>query len=109
MIQVHLPDGSVRELEDGASAADLAAQIGPGLARAAVAAVINGDIQDLARPLEDGAEIRLLTKRDPEALETPSRVSAAPRRASSRARPRASPPASPTRAHPPRDTPRTHP
>ena len=69
MIQVHLPDGSVRELEDGASAADLAAQIGPGLARAAVAAVINGDIQDLARPLEDGAEIRLLTKRDPEALE----------------------------------------
>ena len=69
MIQVHLPDGSARSLDEGASAADLASQIGPGLAKAAVAAVVQGEVRDLARPLPDGAEVRLLTKRDPEALE----------------------------------------
>lgn len=69
MISVKLPDGNVRELSDGASAADLAAAIGPGLAKAAVAAKVNGNIVDLARPLSDGAEVQLLTKRDAEALE----------------------------------------
>lgn len=69
MISVRLPDGGVRELADGASSSDLAASIGPGLARAAVAAKIDGDVVDLARPLRDGAEVQLLTKRDPEALE----------------------------------------
>ena len=69
MISVRLPDGGVRELADGASAADLAASIGPGLARAAVAAKVDGEIVDLARPLRDGVEVQLLTKRDAEALE----------------------------------------
>ena len=69
MIQVHLPDGSARELDPGSSAADLASQIGPGLAKAAVAAVVDEQICDLGRPLPDGAKVRLLTKRDPEALE----------------------------------------
>ncbi len=69
MISVRLPDGGVRELADGASSADLAASIGPGLARAAVAAKVDGQVVDLARPLGDGAEVQLLTKRDPEALE----------------------------------------
>jgi len=69
VIQVHLPDGSARELEAGSSAADLASQIGPGLARAAVAAVVDDEVCDLSRPLSDGAQVRLLTKRDPEALE----------------------------------------
>ena len=68
MIRVHLPDGSARELEESASAADLAAQIGPGLAKASVVAVVDGEIRDLARTLEGGAQVRLLTKRDPEAL-----------------------------------------
>src|SRR5215475_8078439 len=68
-VSVRLPDGSQRELEPGASAADLAAQIGPGLARAAVAADVNGQVVDLARPLPDGASVRVLTKKDPEALE----------------------------------------
>ena len=68
-VSVRLPDGSQRELEPGASAADLAAQIGPGLARAAVAAEVNGQVVDLARPIPDGAGVRLLTKKDPEALE----------------------------------------
>jgi threonyl-tRNA synthetase len=69
MISVKLPDGGVRELAEGASSKDLAAAIGPGLLRAAVAAKVNGTIVDLSRPLSDGAEVQLLTKRDAEALE----------------------------------------
>ena len=69
MTQVHLPDGSARDLPEGASAADLAQSIGSGLARAAVAAKVDGEIRDLSRPLPDGARVALLTKRDPEALE----------------------------------------
>jgi threonyl-tRNA synthetase len=69
MISVRLPDGGVRELADGASAADLAASIGPGLARAAVAAKVNGEVVDLARALPNDAEVQLLTKRDADALE----------------------------------------
>ena len=67
-ISISLPDGRAVELPAGASAADLAAEIGPGLSRAALAAVVDGEIVDLARPLSDGASVRLLTGRDPEAL-----------------------------------------
>jgi len=69
MPHVHLPDGSARDLPEGASAADLAQSIGSGLARAAVAAKVDGEIRDLARPLPDGAQVAILTKKDPEALE----------------------------------------
>ena len=67
-ICVSLPDGREVALPEGATAADLAAEIGPGLARAALAAIVDGEVRDLARPLPDGAEVRLLTERDPEAL-----------------------------------------
>ncbi len=67
-IRVTLPDASVRELAEGTTGADLAAQIGPGLARAAVAIKVNGQIQDLGRALPDGASIAILTDRDPDAL-----------------------------------------
>ena len=68
-----LPDGSTRELADGATAADLAADIGPGLARAAVAATIDGTSVDLATPIPatgaDGSPVvAILTNRDDEAL-----------------------------------------
>jgi threonyl-tRNA synthetase len=69
MITVSLPDGSRKELVDGASAADLAAQIGPGLAKSAVAAKVNGSVCDLTLSLVDGASVAILTKKDPEALE----------------------------------------
>ena len=69
MISVTLPDGSARELAPGSSAADLAADIGPGLAQAAVAATIDGATVDLSTPLPDGAQVALLTKRDAEGLE----------------------------------------
>ena len=69
MPEVTLPDGSARSLPHGASAADLAADIGPGLAKAAVAARVDGAVVDLARPLPEAAQVALLTKKDPEALE----------------------------------------
>ncbi|HEX2732490.1 MAG TPA: threonine--tRNA ligase [Polyangiaceae bacterium] len=69
MIEVKLPDGSRRELQDGASAFDLARDIGPGLSKNAVAAKVNGAIWDLRVPLPSGAEVALLTKKDPEALD----------------------------------------
>ena len=67
-IRITLPDGRTQELPAGSSAADMAAAIGAGLARAALAAVVNDEIVDLNRPLADGATVRLLTDRDPEAL-----------------------------------------
>ncbi|MXX55487.1 MAG: threonine--tRNA ligase [Gemmatimonadetes bacterium] len=67
-IIIRLPDGRTLTLPAGSSAADVATAIGPGLARAALAAVVDGEIVDLNRPLADGASVRLLTDRDPEAL-----------------------------------------
>ena len=68
-LTVKLPDGSQRELPQGATAEDLAKAIGPGLAKAAVASVINGRVRDLRFELADGDEVKLLTKKDPEAIE----------------------------------------
>jgi len=67
-IRVTLPDGSERELPEGTTGAQLAAQIGPGLARAAVAIRVNGQVQDLGRPLAGGARVAILTERDADAL-----------------------------------------
>ncbi|MEA2186564.1 MAG: threonyl-tRNA synthetase, partial [Solirubrobacteraceae bacterium] len=50
-VNVTLPDGTELELPDGATGADAAAAIGPGLARAALAVRQNGEVRDLARPL----------------------------------------------------------
>jgi threonyl-tRNA synthetase len=60
-IMVTLPDGSQRSLEAGATTADLAASIGAGLAKAALAAVVNGNEWDLNRPLPDGATVSIIT------------------------------------------------
>jgi len=70
MLRISLPDGSVRELPTGASAADLAASIGPGLARAAVAAKVDGELWDLNRPLPDDSTVAIVTRGDddPDAL-----------------------------------------
>ncbi len=64
MISISLPDGSTRALAAGSTGADLAAAIGPGLAKAALAVRIDGEVQDLLRPLEDGAAVSLITARD---------------------------------------------
>ena len=68
-MEFELPDGSRKELPDGATGADLAASIGAGLARAALAVKVDGEVRDLARPLPDGAKVAIVTERDPEALE----------------------------------------
>src|SRR6476661_6200555 len=68
MAQVKLPDGSTRELPDGSTVAQLAASIGPGLAKAAVAAKVDGKVVDLATPLTGSPTVSILTNKDPEAL-----------------------------------------
>ena len=70
-MRVILPDSSELELPDGASGLDAAAAIGPKLAREAVLVRVNGVVQDLRLPLEDGEPIQILTTRDrddPDAL-----------------------------------------
>ncbi|HEX5729280.1 threonine--tRNA ligase, partial [Microbacterium sp.] len=68
-MQVVLPDGTSKELPDGASGADLAESIGAGLARAALAVKVDGEVRDLTRPLQDGDQVAIVTSRDPESLE----------------------------------------
>ncbi|HET7121020.1 MAG TPA: threonine--tRNA ligase [Solirubrobacterales bacterium] len=64
-----LPDGKPLELPAGATGADAAAAIGPGLAKAALAIKVDGELRDLVAPLpETGGEVAILTDRDPEAL-----------------------------------------
>jgi len=68
-IAITLPDGSSRSLSAGATGADLAESIGPGLARAALVIEVNGETVDLSAPLEDGAKVRIITDREDAALE----------------------------------------
>ena len=60
-IKITLPDGSPRTLAEGATATTLAESIGSRLAKAAVAAIVNGDEWDLGRPLPDGAVVAIIT------------------------------------------------
>jgi threonyl-tRNA synthetase len=70
MLTVTLPDGSRKQFDKAVSAYDVAAEIGPGLAKAAVLAEVDGKQVDLHGPLPTSGEVqlRLLTKKDPEAL-----------------------------------------
>ncbi len=63
-ISVSLPDGSVLSFDKPVSAAEVAASIGPGLAKAALAARINGTLVDLSTMIEGDAELTLITKKD---------------------------------------------
>src|ERR1700756_4138542 len=69
-MQLELPDGKILDLPDGATGADAAAAIGPGLARAALAAKVDGELRDLARPLPESsngpAKLEILTDRSGE-------------------------------------------
>jgi threonyl-tRNA synthetase len=64
MLKISLPDGSVREVAPGTTPADIAASIGPGLAKAAMAARVDGEVRDIMRPLEADAQLALITARD---------------------------------------------
>ena len=69
MPAITLPDGSVRQFDAPVTGTDLAAAIGPGLARAALAMKLDGKTVDLATPIKHDAGVVFITRRDPEALE----------------------------------------
>jgi len=64
MFKIALPDGSVKEMPEGSTPADVAAAIGPGLAKAALAAKIDGEVRDIMRPFEGDSSLALITSRD---------------------------------------------
>ena len=64
MLKIALPDGSVREVARGSTPADIAAAIGLGLAKAAIAARVDGELRDITRPFEGDATLSLVTAKD---------------------------------------------
>jgi threonyl-tRNA synthetase len=64
MFKITLPDGSVRDVARGGTPADIAAAIGPGLAKATIAARVDGELRDATRPFEGDAQLALVTTRD---------------------------------------------
>ncbi len=67
-VRLTLPDGSVREYPAGVTGRQVAESIGAGLARAAVAVKVDGEVRDLGRPISADARLVILTERDPDAL-----------------------------------------
>src|SRR5271169_4511670 len=68
-IQVTLPDGATREVQRGTTAAQIAHQISPRLAKEALVALADGELVDLSRPLEHDTRISILTAKDPDSLQ----------------------------------------
>ena len=68
MVALTLPDGRVLQFDAPKCGAEVAAEIGPGLAKAALAIRVNGDLWDLSRVLDDDAEISIVTLKDDDAL-----------------------------------------
>src|ERR1700712_2356150 len=64
LLKISLPDGSAREMPAGSTPADVAAAIGPGLAKAALAARVDGELVDLSQPFTGDAALALVTARD---------------------------------------------
>ena len=69
MVSITLPDGSVKQFEGPVTGADVAASIGAGLAKAALAIKINGDVKDLASTITTDSKIEIVTARHPDALD----------------------------------------
>src|ERR1700752_1405763 len=68
-IQITLPDGATRHVPKATTAADIARQISPRLAKEALVARTNGDLIDLARPLDHDTKLAILTAKDPDAVQ----------------------------------------
>jgi threonyl-tRNA synthetase len=64
MFKITLPDGSVRDVAAGSTPADIAAAIGPGLAKATIAARVDGELRDVMRPFDGDAALSLVTTKD---------------------------------------------
>ena len=69
MIQITLPDGSRREFPGPVTVAEVAASIGPGLAKAALAGKIDGKVVDTSHRITVDAALAIVTAKDPEGLE----------------------------------------
>ena len=69
MVAITLPDGSVRRFDGPVAGADIAAAIGPGLAKAALAIKVDGTLKDLSVPIERDAKIEIVTRTHPAALD----------------------------------------
>jgi threonyl-tRNA synthetase len=69
MIHLTFPDGSVRDYKSGITGVELAASISKSLAKKAIAVTLNGQLSDLADPINSDASVRIVTREDPEALE----------------------------------------
>lgn len=69
MAKITLPNGNIMEVADGTTAAQLAERIGPALAKAAVAARVNGRLVDLSTPIGGEAAVQIVTAKDPEGLD----------------------------------------
>jgi len=69
MPAITLPDGSQRKYQQPVTVMDVAADIGPGLAKATLAGEVDGRLRDASHLIEDDAEVRIITSRDPEGLE----------------------------------------
>ncbi len=69
VVAITLPDGSVREFPRPVTAAAVAAAIGPGLAKAALVARVDGELWDLAREIEADAEVAIVTAKDADGVE----------------------------------------
>ncbi|QIX59688.1 threonine--tRNA ligase [Hymenobacter sp. BT18] len=70
MLDITLPDGSVRQFVDGTTGYDVAASISEGLARNALGVRVNGEVRDLHRPITENAHVAILTWNDPEGKST---------------------------------------
>ncbi|MDE0060571.1 MAG: threonine--tRNA ligase, partial [Defluviicoccus sp.] len=68
-VVVTLPDGSRRPFDGPPTGGEVAASIGPGLAKAAIAVKVDGEVRDLVRPIESDAAVEIVTRRSDEALE----------------------------------------
>ena len=69
MINITLPDGSVRQYEAPVTVAQIAASIGTGLAKATVAGRVNGILRDASDPINQDAAVQIITPKDPEGVE----------------------------------------
>jgi threonyl-tRNA synthetase len=70
MIDISFPDGAVRQYEKGTTSLDIAKSISEGLARKVLAAIVNGQVWDATRPINENATLKLLTWNDTEGKST---------------------------------------
>ncbi|MCL2826386.1 MAG: TGS domain-containing protein, partial [Eggerthellaceae bacterium] len=68
-MEIVLPDGSTKSLQQGANVGDVAASVGSGLAKAALAGIVNGAAVDLSAAVAEGDQVAIITNKSPEALD----------------------------------------